>query len=165
MADLYTIANVTIYGANGGIQIAGIADADMISIAFSDDWTLVEQHDGLNKVTGVVAHNSKNDLNLTFYPLPGAAATSTTTAPKTVDQVSTSFQAIKLPDPLAQVHLFRRSPTASPAQLPTSIAGGDYTDARTYRYIGGGSMQFTANGLMTMTLPLRRWARIDVPTV
>lgn len=172
MADLYTIPNVTIFGANGGIQITGIANADMISMAFSDDHDIVEQHNGVNAVTGVVAHNQRGDLTLTFYPLPGAAATTTTSAGVTVDQLPASFQAIALPDPLSTVYVFRNTPTpsnSSPAWVPDAVAAGSGTagqpkggtNYRTYHYVGGGSMTLQPNGLLTMTLPLRRWVKID----
>jgi hypothetical protein len=147
-----------VFGANGGIQIEGIADADMISAAFADNATVIEQHDSVNQVVGMVAHNQRDDFTLTFYPLPGAAAVSTTKGPVIVDQLAASFQAIKLPQELAQVYVWRRVPGAnSPAQLPTRVAE-DVATAKTYRYIGGGTMALTANGLMIMTLPLRKWA-------
>ena len=165
MADLYLIPNVTIFGANGGVQIVGVADADTISIAFSDDHTLVEQHNSRNVVTGVVAHNQRSDLTITFYPLPKSTAAAGGTSFVTPGQAQADFEAIALPAPLAVVNLIRRQPgetPSSPANLPTSVAGTttDGSTYRVYRYIGGGSMQFSSNGLMTMTLPLRRWAKI-----
>lgn len=174
MDDLYSIPNVTIFGSNGLVALAGIATADIISIAFTDDHTIVEQHNGVNAVTGAVAHNQKGDINLTFYPIPSDAVTEAKFAaqsiPVTID--AADYAAIQVPEPLSEVYLIRKSPAetpSSPGQLPSSIASGNSTpgtavggtDYRRYWYIGGGTMNFTANGLMTMTLPCRRWVVID----
>lgn len=172
MADLYTIPNVTVFGANGGVQLVGVASADMISIAFSDDYELVEQHNGVNVVTGVVAHNQKGNVNLTFYPIPLASAVTigTSAIDLGVDvRDANDWKAITLPNPLDAVYVYRNAPSTSPGQVPDVIASGSSTGGqpkggtnyRTYHYVGGGSMVLTPNGLLTITLPLTRWAVID----
>jgi hypothetical protein len=145
MADIYPLPNVTVFGANGTVALTGIASADMISIAFSDEATLVEQTNGINKVTGFVLHNQRDEISLTFYPIPVKAG---------ADYAASDYQAITLPDPLATVTLTSGSPSSatSPDKLPTLVATKSFT------YIGGGTMNLTANGLMTMTLPCRKWA-------
>lgn len=142
MADIYQLPNVTVFGANGTVVLTGIASVDMISLAFSDEATLVEQANSVNKVTGFVLHNQRYDVNLTFYPIPASP------------YAAADYQAITLPDPLATVTLTSGSPSSatSPDKLPTLVATKSFT------YIGGGTMNLTANGLMTMTLPCRKWA-------
>jgi hypothetical protein len=117
----------------------------MISLAFSDEATLVEQANSVNKVTGFVLHNQRYDVNLTFYPIPVKAE---------ADYAANDYQAITLPDPLATVTVTRRTPSPATGadQLPTIVATQSFT------YIGGGTINITANGLMTMTLPCRKWA-------
>lgn len=157
-ADLNISGTVTIFGANGGVQIVGVADADTVSLAFSDEHTIVEQHNSRNVVTGAVAHNQRSDVTLTFYPLPSAAATSIGSTLLTVEQTEAAFRAIEMPTPLATVYVVRRTSTTGPDQLPTSVAGGDAATYRKFSYVGGGTQNYTSTGLMTMTLPLRRWA-------
>lgn len=146
MANIYPKGLVTVFGANmgpnaAGLTALGIASADMISAALNNTFTDTEQPNSEGNTSGVVASNIRDDITLTFYPVPASP------------QVALGFQGIKLPPLGTVITLERTTPTgglAAPANVPSGILG-------TYNYIGGGKMDFTNNGLMTMTLPLRRY--------
>lgn len=142
MADVTTTGKVTVFGAAGNVAFTGvIASADMVSMAFSDNFTVTEQENSEGNAIGAVAHDQRYDFVLTFYPVP-------------VTQDATGWKAIALPAVFATVAVARKSPLQNAAEnVPTQLI-------RNFQYVGGGRMEFTQSGLMVMTLPLRRWAGI-----
>lgn len=138
MADVTVKGNVTVFGANGDVAFTGVASADMVSMAFSDNFTATEQANSEGNVSGVVASDQRYDFSLTFYPIPSA-------------QSDAGFKAIDLPGILNTVAVTQKTATVASGNLPSQVV-------RNFHYAGGGRMDFTNNGLMTMTLPLRRWA-------
>lgn len=138
MADVTTKGNVTVFGANGQVAFTGVASADMISMAFSDSFSSTEQQNSEGNVSGVVASDQRYDLSLTFYPLTAASS-------------DAQYKAITLPAILSKVAVTQKTATDVSGNVPSQII-------RDYHYIGGGRLELQQGGLMTMTLPLRRWA-------
>lgn len=138
MADVTSKANVTVFGANGQVTFSGVASADMISMAFSDSFSTTEQQNSEGNVSGVVASDQRYDMALTFYPLPASAS-------------DANYKAIALPAVLSTVAVTQRTASDASGNVPTQMI-------RNYHYIGGGRMELQQSGLLTMTLPLRRWA-------
>ena len=144
MANIYPKGLVTVFGANmgpnaAGLTALGIASADMISAALNNTFSDTEQPNSEGNTSGVVASNIRDDITLTFYPVPA--------------QTEAGFKGVKLPPLGTVITLERTTPSgglAAPANVPSGILG-------TYNYIGGGKMDFQQAGLMTMTLPLRRY--------
>jgi hypothetical protein len=139
MADTYTKGNVTVFGANAAANISGITTYAMISSNYTHNFTATELENSEGNTMGAVANDPRDDLILTFYPIPA--------------QTTAGFKAIDLPALLAVVTISQWTPPGglgASGNIPAWIAG-------TYNYIGGGGMDLAANGLMTMTLPLRRF--------
>lgn len=145
MADVISSGKVTVYGANGKADITGVTTYNMISMAYTGNFTLTEKENSEGNVAGAVASDIREDLTLTFYPVNTA-------------QSDPTFKALALPAIMSVVTVTQSGPD-SPYTTPSDASGSIPTSVLgTYNYIGGGRMEFTAAGLMTMTLPLRRWA-------
>lgn len=142
---IYPKGLVTVFGANMGPNTAGktalgVTSVDMISVALNNNFTVTEQPNSEGNIAGVVGSNIRDDLTLTFYPLPTA-------------QTTAGFQGIKLPPLGTVITLEQTTPTGgleTEANVPSTVLGA-------YNYIGGGKMDFQQGGLMTMTLPLRQY--------
>ena len=142
MANVVTKGNVTVYGAGGTVTFTGVASADMVSMAFADNFTLTEQENGDGNVCGAVASDQRYDMTLTFYPQPTA-------------QTEAAWKAIALPSILDTVTITRTATSvlATAGNIPSVMV-------TSFHYVGGGRMDLTASGLMTMTLPLRRYPNV-----
>lgn len=140
--------NVTIFGALGTVAFTGVASADMMEMALTDNVTLVEQKGGHGCVNGAVAVDQRDDLVLRFYPVPA--------------QTEAGFKGVELPVPLTTVTVSRVAPyvgdTNSPLNSSIRLVGAVN---KVYRYIGGGTITQTAEGLAVMNLPLRKWTKFS----
>jgi hypothetical protein len=141
MADNYAIATVTVFGAGATTaSISGIASTDMIGIELTDNVTVTEQLSGVGEVSGAVASDARDDVTLTFYPIPVHTGAPT----------AAQYKAITLPDVLATVVVERASGGVASRNIPTRTIG-------TFRYMGNGSMDFTADGMLRMSLPCKKY--------
>lgn len=145
MSDLYSAGNVTVTGANGVVTCTGFFNGgDIRDLGLSDNFAVLEQRSGLGNTVGVVALDQRDDLNLTFYPLPSS-------------YTAAGYKAIDLPDPFSVVQI-------SSGTTTSFNQAGVVVDriAKKYLYVGGGSIAQTSEGLAVMTLPLRKYAEIAV---
>ena len=140
----YSKGIITVFGADmegsaGNKTTLGITSFNMISAGMTNSFTVTEKENSEGNTVGAVASDVRDDMMLTFYPVPA--------------QTEAGFKGITLPPILTVITLSQMTPSGGlsvSGYIPTSVLG-------TYNYVGGGRMDFTQNGLMTMTLPLRRF--------
>lgn len=140
--EYYSAGTVTVFGASGSVAVTGAATSDTISIAFGDEADIVEQRNYRGNVVGLVAHNQRDEVSLSFYPIPS-------------NVTEAGYKAIDLPAPLSSVTVTRNAIPGTSYSLasPDRVVGAT---TRKYTYMSGGRIELSSNGLMVMTLPCRR---------
>jgi hypothetical protein len=140
MAEPIFLGQATVHGIDGTLAYTGVATTDNIidSVNFVDGVKEQEVLDGKGEVVGLKLWQKKRTITIKFYPSEPAAA----------GAVATAKTNAVLPAIGSKVAI---------AAMPPVVGTADSAviNSAKWIYAGGGSYDFTREGDLVMTLPLR----------
>lgn len=143
MAKVIT-GRATLMGADGDIawtgEVAGTVKEPQAG-DYSHDNDILESKDANGEVDGLIGYNDSETLTLTILPKAGTSSNNT---------LAKAAAAIELPTKLAVITL---------SNFSASVYNG------TWNYIGGGKINKSNTGLISMTLPLKRFGGAGFATI
>lgn len=149
LADLTAVGLVTVVGANGKVTYTGITSSDLIDATLTDTNTLIEQRNGLGNPVALAMIDQRDEMNISFYPLPTAT-----------NPADTDYRALTLPALGSTVTITAlAAASGSPAGVMVNRIGV-ITTGNKYTYTGGGTITQTSEGLIRFNLPCRRYYAI-----
>ena len=140
------IGAVAVHGVDGTLAFSGMLVTEnlMTDAQMTDNFDSGELQNGNSDTVGVAANNRRSEATFTIIPYDSSGA------------VATARTKIVLPGKLATITITGFGTT--PNQIAPLI--GKWT------YIGGGSIQLSRGGFVSMTLPCKRWGEsTTVPTL
>lgn len=144
MAEPTFLGVVYVWGLDGTLLYSGMAitENEPQSLNFSDDISRHDSKDKKGATQGVQLYNPNPKLSITFMP----RATNTGAG-----AIAAAKANVILPPKGANVALADFPPDAGTAE-------GVAINSAKWKYLGGGTIGFTNEGEVTMTLPLERFA-------